>query len=192
MKRAPRTTITWRFENPMAPHSMNYMPCPILAAKLVMVITTLFQGKARMRCWFALDNNRGGETYLGLPKDFLPFWQSLCDDGTMGTKLGLTPDRSEFAQAIGVNGDAVAIDLTFSTESGQGFTHTAGQKFIELCDAIGDPDYRSRFFLPYPEIAQVTMVEAYADNNWVEYGQWMWDRFFTQKADASLRDGLTL
>ncbi len=179
MKRAPRTTITWRFENPMAPDSKNYMPCPALVAELVIVTATLFRGKATMVAWFT----------------------SLAKEAILRYFMSSQPSGQEFRQKVDAsnlggfrNGDSFRVQLDFDCKKGVDFTHTACEKFIALCDALGNPEYRKRFYLPYPEISQVTMVEAYAENNWVEYGEYMWERFFAPKADAAavehLRGGL--
>ncbi len=186
MKRAPRTTITWRFENPMAPHDTNYLPCTALSSRLVKVVTTLFRGKALMQCWFVLDKKL--ESFMDQnPHTFFFFFASndggkkICE--VAGVRLdGPVENRTG---AIYRNGDAICVDFTFDRVSGENFLHTACNRFIDLVNNLGDPKFRKLFFLPYPEISQVTMVEAYTDDHWVEYGEYLWEQFFALKADAS-------
>ncbi len=166
MKRTTRTTITWRFENPMAPHSHNYLPCPKINAELVMVTAVLFRGQAHLSAWFRTSEH------------LLRYFLTTNEIGhEVRRRLGLVT-------IPGKNGDAANVSFSFQLESGTDFTHAACQKFIDLCDIVGDKEYRKCYFLPYPEISQVTMVEAYGEDNWVPYGEYVWEKDFAPKADA--------
>lgn len=175
MKRSPRTTITWRFENPMAPEDKNYMPCSAVHAELVMVTITLFLGRATLTAWL----NSNAEQSAPSLKYFM---QAIPTGQEFRERL------EAFAVIGSNNGGSLRLDMNFSCEKGEDFTHTACKKFIALCDLLGDIDYRKRFYLPYPEVSQVTMVEAYADDNWIQYGEWLWERNFAGDADRHVVD----
>src|SRR5688572_13117290 len=53
-KRLPRTTMTWRFTNRMAPAHALYMPCRVgtWEAQLIEVVAKMFRGRAVMEVWF--------------------------------------------------------------------------------------------------------------------------------------------
>ena len=183
MKRASRTTITWRFENPMAPNGKHYMPLQCWGLSLVSVVVTIFRGKIKFKVW--LTSSRRSSDGL---KDFVRHYFFGSPGSREWTEsLGLTPEVDEdgFNNAIFVNGDAASVNFVFHAKNGESVTRTACLTFIAFCEAFGDLEYRKSFFLPTPEIVQETMVEAHCKDNWITYGQFMWEQDFAHIADAA-------
>ena len=182
MKRAQRTTITWRFENPMAPNGKNYLPIQRNGTSLVLVVVTIFQGKAKFRVWLTNKVLNGGH----LANAFRFYFFGSPGSREWTESLGLMPDYGDDhdKEAVGANGDAVHVDFVFHAKNGESVTHAACRIFVAFCDEFAVPEERVRYFLPTPEIVQETMVEAYCEDNWITYGEDMWQRHFSPNADA--------
>jgi hypothetical protein len=175
MKKLTRTTMTWRFVNPMAPAHQKHMPTKVCEAVLVQVTATMFRGKATLRVEFEAEKI-AREVHQQVIRQH--FRRALSE--VIGDELGTDWDYADDdggVSPVWANGSALTANLRLNLRNGEGFTHTAMQKFVKLVTLIGQEEWRGRYYLPDPEVVQETMVEAYAEDNWITYGQYLGDMF---------------
>ncbi len=175
MKKLQRTTMTWRFVNPIAPAQQNHMPTKVCGANLIEVMTTMFRGKATLMVWFEAVNFIT-ETHHGVVRGaFTREFKRLTEE--LDVTLDTGEDEYSTNNAVWINGPGLTVNLKFDLKNGESFTHAAMQKFVKLVTIIGLEEWRRRYHLPNPEVVQETMVEAYCRGNWITYGQYLGDRF---------------
>ncbi len=130
-----------------------------------------------MQVWFQAVNK---EHRLTLRSYFHNGFKEILDKLAVEFDYG---DREDTCyEAIIVNGDAVNVNLKFKLRNGEGFTHAAMKKFVELVRLISQEDYHKTYILPTPSIVQETMVEVYYEGNWESFGQYVWDTYYPRTA----------
>lgn len=174
MKKIPSTTVVWAFENPLAPNQVHYMPTRLAGAKLVKVLTKQFRGKAEMIAHFEIDPSRivSDEFQGALTDELLEASGVMLQRGSLGNK------------AVYLGGNSVSIYLDMKLQNGVGFTINAMQTFFKFVKAIADSNNPYHLHLPSPTVTQEDMVEAYAEDNWIPFGEYMWDKFMTHEQFA--------
>ena len=132
----------------------------------------MFRGKATLEIWFEAEKFvRETEIYNVRQFFGLGFGRYLEN---LGAKFDYNDDEYSPPGQVCVNGSTIWVNMTFDLKNGESFTHAAMQKFVKLVTLIGDETWRGRFFLPMPQIVQETMVEAYCEDNWVTYGEYLY------------------
>ncbi len=168
-RKKTQLVLTWRFENPMAPHVTHFVPTTLPnAAMLVRVITTMLDGAIVMTVWFKIE--------IESRIDAASFARYIIFDESMNTlytSLGLrllgSDDDFEFSEPVYRNGDAVRLRMEFDRENGKGFCESADEKFIKFVNAIKKSGYP--YILPNPEIVHEDLIEAYSTGTYIPFGQ---------------------
>ena len=172
-KRAQRTTMTWRFVNELAPFCTHYLPVSLLQALLVEFVICMFRGKVEIVLHLMSTEKASRESLRIQAADFL---DQVCHVIKVERNHPQINDDC-IGESVYVNGNAITLNLKFSLQNGQSFTHAAMMRFIWFVNQFADPAYRKQYSLPSPSIVQETMIEAHAFGNWMPIGEFLWEGF---------------